>query len=329
MFDAVGGYWESFRGERLFLTGGTGFLGKWLLETLLHANELLDLGCRITVLSRDPARFAANHPQLSDPAAVSFLAGDARDFGFPEGEYKFIIHAATDVAAETTAIDLFCSCLDGTRRVLEFARQSGCSDLLLVSSGAVYGAQPADLPAVAEEYRGAPDPLDTRSAYGEGKRCAEWLTKAYADAYRFEAKVARVFAVVGPYLPLDKQFAIGNFIGDALAEREIVIRGDGTACRSYLYAADLTVWLWNILLRGTAGEAYNVGGREAFSLAEVARRVGRLAGSSKGVRVLTPTDPRRPVERYIPDVDKAARELGLTSAISLDEAILRTLQWVR
>lgn len=329
VFDTVGHLWENFRGERIFITGGTGFFGKWLLETMLYANQQLDLGCRITVLSRNPVAFAESNPHLSDPALVSFVTGDVRDFVFPEGQFKFVIHAATDVVAPTDAVDLFSSCIDGTKRVLDFARQARCTDFLLASSGAVYGRLPVDMEAIPETYAGAPDTLDTRSAYGEGKRCSEWLTNAYGELYAFNVKIARCFAFVGPHLPLDKHFAIGNFIFDTLADKEIVIQGDGTAYRSYLYAADLAIWLWTILLCGSAGAAYNVGGDEAITIADLARRVNQCAGSHQGVTVMTPHDPENKPDRYIPCVRKAALDLGLTCRINLDEAIDRTLQWNR
>jgi dTDP-glucose 4,6-dehydratase len=329
VFDTVGPLWNNFRGQRIFITGGTGFFGKWLLESLLYANQRIDLGCRITVLSRNPVAFAESNPHLSDPAIVSFVTGDVRDFVYPEGQYKFVIHAATDVMADTPAIDLFFSCVGGTRRVLDFACQAGCSDFLLVSSGAVYGRQPEYLVAIPENHTAAPDPLNIKSAYGEGKRCAEWLANAYGEEHRFAVKIARCFAFVGPYLPLDKHFAIGNFIRDALADEGIVIQGDGTPYRSYLYAADLAIWLWTILLRGHSGVAYNVGSDEPITIAELARRVTQLAGSDKAIKVLTPSNPLKTAERYVPDVQKAGHELGLKTWIPLDEAIHKTLQWVK
>jgi dTDP-glucose 4,6-dehydratase len=327
VFDSLGPLWESFRGQRVFITGGTGFFGKWLLETLLYANQRLDLNCQITVLSRDPKKFTENNPHLSNPTHVSFVTGDVRDFIYPAGQYEFIIHAATDVINPTNAIDLFSSCMDGTKRVMEFSRQAGCSNFLLVSSGAIYGRQPDTMAAIPETYMGAPDILDIKSAYGEGKRCSEWLAIAYGEEYRFAVKVARCFAFVGPHLPLDKHFAIGNFIRNALAKKEIVIRGDGTPYRSYLYVADLAIWLWTILLHGQAGAAYNVGGDEAITIADLARRINLVAGSEKDVKVMMPADPTRRTDRYIPDLSKITLNLGLTCRINLDEAIRRTLLW--
>ena len=244
--------WSEASGKSFFITGGTGFFGMWLLESFAHINDQLALGMRATILTRDPAAFARKTPHLAARADLQFIQGDIRSFPFPEGQFDYIIHAATEVRAklnEEAPQEMLDAIIAGSRRVLDFAAQCGVKKLLLTSSGAVYGKQPSEITHISEDYLGAPDPLLPGSAYGEGKRLAEHMCCVHAHQHGYEAKIARCFAFVGPHLPLDAHFAIGNFIRDAISGMPIQINGDGTPMRSYLYASDLAVWLWTILFK--------------------------------------------------------------------------------
>ena len=331
--------WEPLRGTSLFISGGTGFFGVWLLEAILAANRERSLGCRVMVLSRDPARFAAKAPYLVADPALSFIEGDVRDFRFPEGPITHVIHAATEASASLTADDpqvMFDVCVEGTRRMLALAEEKRSQRFLFTSSGAVYGRQPPELTHVPEDFCGGPDPLNVRNAYAEGKRAAEMLCAIAARSLAsggpgLHVSIARCFAFVGPHLPLDAHFAIGNFIRDCVAGGPIRIGGDGTPFRSYLYAADLAEWLSTILLRGEAGRAYNVGSEEAVSIRQLADRVADVAAAiwpDRGrpeIVIAKQPQPGQPAERYVPSCGRARSELGLKPATSLDEAIHRTL----
>lgn len=321
--------WDEVRGSRIFITGGTGFFGKWLLESLLYANDKLNLNCQITVLTRSPENFTALVPHLAKHQVVSLIQGDVRNFQFPSGTFTHIIHAATESSAKLNAENpllMLDTIIEGTRHTLDFAKVCGARKLLFTSSGAVYGKQPPEMTHIPEDYNGAPDPLDPKSTYGEGKRLAEHLCALYADK-NLEIKIARCFAFVGPYLPLDAHFAIGNFIRDALNGGPILIKGDGTPQRSYLYGADLAIWLWTILIRGKSLHPYNVGSEKSQSIAETAERVAICAGNYIDIKILGKPAPNQPVERYVPATQWAKRELGLEQLIPLDEAILRTNQF--
>lgn len=318
--------WETLAGHRVFITGGTGFIGKWLLATLLDADEAFDLDCRITVLSRNPAAFRRDWPAID--GRVAWTTGDVRDFASGDARYDTVIHAATDVVAHASPQAIFATCLDGTQRVLDLARTCGARQLLLISSGAVYGPLPAGMTHVPETHLGGPDPLLPGSAYGEGKRVSEWLA-AQAGGETLTVTIARVFALVGPHLPLDKHFAIGNFLRAALADDAITIQGDGTPHRSYLYAADMAAWLWAVLLRGRSGRAYNVGADEGLSIADLARRVCRVLDRAPRIDVMQAAAPGTVAAHYVPDVTRARQELGLPAPLPLDEAIARTAHWHR
>lgn len=316
--------WRSLAGQKLFITGGTGFVGKWLLATLLDANAAFGLGCRITVLSRDPASFLNHWPAMN--GRVDWIVGDVRDFQIGTEKYDVIIHAATDVVAQASPQDVFLTCLEGTRQVLAFARASGARRLLLLSSGAVYGPIPAGMTHVPETHLGGPDPLLANSAYGEGKRVSEWLV-AQAAADGLDVHVARLFAAVGPHLPLNRHFAVGNFLNAAIKGEDILVNGDGTPFRSYLYAADMAAWLWAVLLRGQSGRAYNVGAEESLSILALAYRVAEVLQARVDVRVARTVPPDHEQQHYVPLTRRAITELGLGMPLSLDEALWRTARW--
>lgn len=316
--------WRSLAGQKIFITGGTGFVGKWLLATLLDANAVFGLGCRITVLSRNPASFLNDWPAMD--GLVDWIAGDVRDFSIGTEHQDVIIHAATDVVAQVSPQDVFLTCLEGTRRVLALARASGVRKLLLLSSGAVYGPLPAGMTHVPETHLGGPDPLLAASAYGEGKRVSEWLaTQVSVDG--LDIHVARLFAAVGPHLPLDKHFAVGNFLHSAIKGEDIVVNGDGTPYRSYLYAADMAAWLWATLLRGKPGRAYNVGSEDALSILNLAHRVAEVLKVNIDVRAASVAPPGHVAQHYVPQTQRAFAELGLGAPLGLDEALRRTARW--
>ncbi len=137
--------WEELRGQRLFMTGGTGFFGIWLIESFLWANEKLGLGAEIHVLSRDPAAFLRKMPHLEGQPGLRFQAGNMARFDIPAGQFSHVIHAATESYDMSAAADLLAAFdrdLEGTRRVLDLAGQCRAKRVLLTSSGTSMAGSP-------------------------------------------------------------------------------------------------------------------------------------------------------------------------------------------
>lgn len=314
--------WEDIRGQRMFLTGGTGFFGKWLIASFLRINERLDLGANLCVLSRNP-------PCLMHPA-LTWIRGDVRDVTFPNGGFSHIIHAATTSAAETWHGEPPLSKIDtvvwGTRRILEFAATCGTRKFLLTSSGNAYGPMLPGHRTFHEDDLCGPDlTMPTTSALGEAKRMAELMTRIYAANHSFEAKICRCFTFHGPYLPLDIHYAMGNFIRDTLRGGPIVVQGNGTAIRSWMYMSDLTVWLWVLLFRGAPNRLYNVGSDEAVSVREAAYRVADITGTTVQFQNAPETRATASSNVYMPDVQRIKNELGVELTVGLDAAIRKTV----
>jgi len=320
--------WEHLRGGRIFVTGATGFFGIWLLESFAFANKSLDLGAKLVGLSRDPNAFYAKAPHLAQESSIALYRGDVRDFDFPNGSFTHVIHAGTTSSAPVLSSVMLDTIIRGTKRTLEFALAAGAKRFLFVSSGAVYGKQPPEMTHIPETYLGSPDVMDPKSAYGEGKRVGELLCAIAHQEHGLEATIARCFAFVGPHLPLDAHFAIGNFIRDAMNGEPIKVK-DGSPYRSYLYAADLAVWLWTILFNGVACHPYNVGSDQEITIAGLAKTVASTFNNSVKTHSTSTPDPRSPVSRYVPSVGRAESEMGLRVLVPLNQSILRMAAWHR
>jgi dTDP-glucose 4,6-dehydratase len=140
--------------------------------------------------------------------------------------------------------------------------------------------------------------------------------------------IARGFTFGGPGTPARSKFAIGNFIQDVLEGKPIVVKGDGTPIRSYMYGADLAVWLWTLLAKGRAGRAYNVGSEREVSILSLAEAVSAQIGKQR-VEILCPANPRGPTERYVPSTQRARDELHLKENFELHQIIRKTVAWER
>jgi dTDP-glucose 4,6-dehydratase len=330
IIDQTRDLWQALAGERLFITGGTGFFGAWLLESFVWANQRLNLGAQAVVLARDPEAFLQRaSARMRDPALL-LLRGSAESFAFPQGKFACVLHASTErYGAGRDNVLSFEHDVLGTKRTLDLAVQAGAGGYLFTSSGAVYGKQPTDVSHVPESFAGGPEASDPNSGYAQAKRSAEFLCAAYAARHGLRASIARCFAFVGPHLPLDINFAIGNFMRDAMAGGPITIGGDGTPYRSYMYASDLAVWLWTLLFRGPAGRPYNVGSDHALSIAELAREVVQTVAPSARISQARAPVPGQLAERYVPSIARAKNELGLQLTVDLPTAIARSVAWHR
>lgn len=328
----VGADWDTLRRAEVFITGGTGFFGIWLVESLLWANERYGLGLRVSVLTRDAARFRAGRARhLAGRSDLVVVEGTMTAIPRDGGPYSHIIHAASETNVEQSAdwaARHVAGALGGMTSVLDLARQHRAKAVLLTSSGAVYGQADSIVDLRSVEGPGSiAEMTSEKMVYGQAKRMMEIMAAIGAQQIGCRALIARCFAFVGPYLPLDSNYAIGNFMRDVLARRDIVINGDGTPLRSYLYAADLIAWLLAILARGQSGRPYNVGGDVAVSIADLARAVNRVAGNPVGVVIRQSPRPGAQPNAYLPDLRRVTTELGVKVGVSLDDAIGRTLAW--
>lgn len=331
IFQSTNNIWEPLRGKTIFLTGGTGFFGKWLLESFIYVNEKLSLNAKIISLSRNPEHFIEQYPFYKEyKNSVRFVKGDILTYDFKLDEaVQFIIHAATaasDSLNKNNPLLMMDTITLGTRNILEFAITQSIEGFLFVSSGAVYGKQPLDVSNIQETDSFKIDINNSNAAYSEGKRIAELYCSTYFEKYNLPIKIARCFAFVGPYLPLDTHFAIGNFINNVIKKEDIVIRGDGSTTRSYMYASDLSIAIWKILLVGHNNKPYNVGVDSAYSLKDIAFMLKKNYGNN--VQIL---NLNKEVSKniYVPNIDVLKNELEIKNFVQIEDAIQKTINFAK
>jgi nucleoside-diphosphate-sugar epimerase len=328
---------SSLSNSKLFITGGTGFFGKWLLGAISYANKAHGCQIKVTALTRNPELARKNTADLFS-TGITLLAGDIRTFSLRENDFDYLIHGATSSDAKIQneqPEELRSVILDGTNNFLNFAAQNSSKNILFISSGAIYGPQDSGhflQPEIQNPFFNE----KSENYYALGKRRSEDLFLQFADSSSKNVSIARAFAFLGPYLPLDQHFAIGNFINNCLNQEDILIRGDGSPFRSYLYTADLVVWLLTILVKGENKISYNVGSDDGRSIQEIATVVKKIWMSREfesartrepQVLVLQKADPSNPILRYVPSIQLSSERLNLKPWTSLDAGIFKTIKF--
>ena len=315
----------------IFITGGTGFFGIWLLSLFKYINEEFGVNVKISVLSRNPNIFLSRYNDFNNLDWLTWLIGDVRHHLDIDMDCDYVIHGATDTSIDShrNYYNMFETIISGTKNILEVSLRNKARRILLISSGAAYGEQPFSMEKLTECTHIAPQTVDVRSVYGEAKRCMEMLGTMFSVQEDIHVNYARCFTFMGPGIPLNGQFAFGNFIRDALRGQYIHLNTSGNAIRSYLHGADLAVWLLTILLKGEKNEIYNVGSSNEISIRQLAEMVKVSVAPEKGIKSLVRSDtsPTR-FNRYVP-CTKKIQNLGCIQHFSIIDGIKHTYNFAK
>ena len=315
--------------KTLLLIGGTGFFGKSFLDCykrgLLAGWDIT----KVLLMSRNVERLRIEAPELLD-SSIQLLAGDVGVINsLPNADY--VIHAAASTDARS-----YIGQPDVEKRNIQAATYNYCklakaghskSKILYVSSGAVYGPQPSNLQLLSEAYElgGLEGFVDGKRDYAFAKRDAEQAIQELGRK-NLNVAIARCFAFVGPWLPRDQHFAIGNFIQDGLLGRPINVNATFPVYRSYMYADDLVHWLMTIChTANPLCPIYNVGSDQAVTIGDLAE----LVAQKFTVDISKAGLSKKSVDRYVPSITKAKEVLGLQLSIDTAGAIDKTIAAIR
>ena len=307
--------------KKIFITGGTGFFGISMLR-FLQENKLYN-NYSLYLLTRNILKFKLRCPKSIDLSNINLIEGNILDTSsFPKNIFNYVIHAATDSTAglKLNHLDRSVQIVNGTRNVLEWCKNADVKRFLFISSGGVYGT----INKPVFEYENiCPLISNIDNTYSVSKIYSEHLCFLYASRYNFSTSVARCFSFVGRDLPKDAHFAIGNFLGDVIKDKSIIINGDGLPIRSFMDQDDLANWLFKILFFGEANEIYNVGSDEEISIKNLAELIKKIFKSNVKIDLKNKTINGQSSKRnyYVPNIDKAKSELNLTLNFSLEDSI--------
>lgn len=312
----------------ILFIGGTGFFGKAFLNYIKSNPSNIN---SITIVGRSAENFLENNKEFIELDNVKYVYGDIlNDLSqLKDISFSHVIHAAADSTNVTNLSHLqrYKQIVEGTKNVLEFVRHHlPESKLLFISSGGVYGDMPSNKKSFIESDMWKSDILDSSNVYTVSKRTAEHLCSLYYDEYNLNISIARCFCFSGIHLPLNVHFAIGNFIKDALAGDNIIIKGDGKSIRSYLDQDDLSEWILEILKKDSFQKTvYNIGSDESISISDLAFLVRDISKKPIEVKILNENDANLKRSIYVPECKKIKEKFNLTQRVSLSESILKMM----
>lgn len=271
-----------FDGKRILITGATGLIGSFMVETLAWMNAHLNTGIRIYAAGRSESGMRARFGALYDKDFFCFVPYDARKPVAFDFKVDYAVHAACSahpLAYSTDPVGTMQANLMGTIQLLEYVRSCEGARFIFLSTGETYGENP-DLPeGFSENSHGYVDPINPRSCYPESKRAAETLCASYAAQYGVEALVARLCHVYGPTITAANSRADAQFLRKALAGEDIIMKSLGSQVRSYCYVADAVSAILALLAKGESGHAYNIANRNSVaSIREYAETLARIGG---------------------------------------------------
>jgi len=327
--------WEDMRNKTVLVTGGGGFLAAYLVKSLLAVGRLYKLNIKVICVARSirsvETRLSA-YLGSTDLSIVLHYISQPLPNNFPHAD--FIIHCASQASPKYYCIDPVGTLLAnsvGTMLLLEHAVKSQAEKFLFFSSGEVYGVPVDPSQLVGEQDYGYIDPMNVRSCYAESKRIGETMCAAWAQQHGLHTTVVRPFHTYGPGMALDDGRVFADFVADAVAKRDIVLKSDGLALRPFCYIADATIGFLTALLTGGKAEAYNVANPNAeISIRDLATIVAGLfpergTGTRFEVPVSSDTYYKSPISRSCPSVDKI-KGLGWSPTVGVSDGFRRTIQ---
>jgi len=321
---------NDLKNQKVYVAGGTGFMGSWIAEFISFLNDNYQFNASLIIVSRNTESFREEKKHLAHRKDIQFINKDVRNLNEIPSDCSYIIHAAASPdnrAHMSNPIETISTITKGTDNLIDSAfRLPNLKKFLYLSSGQVYGKCVSENEFISESDFGPLDCNKITSIYPEAKRLAEATCCAYSSQYKLPNVIARPFSFIGPYQSLSKPWAINNFINDALNNKTIRIIGNGEPVRSFMYPADLVVWILKILVSGKLNTAYNIGSPMGISLKDAAKKIVQIAQTNVNIDIRFNNNDSN---HFVPDITLCEKELGLKLNYDIDKTFRRSIEWFK
>lgn len=279
--------WKDLAGKTVVVTGAAGFLGGYLVRVLTSLARAGKISAPVKVVAvvRDVDKAKLKFDLGSGGGAdLEFVQHDLSNPSGLHLEGDWFIHAASLASPKYYGkfpVETYAPNILGTHHLLQLAKACSAEKFAFISSSEVYGRPLNSIP-VDEKSFGFLDPATARAAYAESKRMGETICTAWMHQHKIPVFIARPFHTYGPGLALDDGRVFADLVADAVHGRDILLNSDGSAKRAFCYVTDAITAIFHVLLLGQAGQAYNVGNKQAvLSVLELAEMICSLVPEKK------------------------------------------------
>ncbi len=330
-FKGVNESLEELRNQIILITGGTGFMGKWLTEAIVFLNVHHNYNIKLYLLARNTEFFRTSVPHLAKHKFIKLIEQDIKSVSELPYDINYVIHAAASPDSRehnTQPLKTVNTIVKGTTNILEACwRLQALNKIINVSSNNIYGHIDSNVNGIRENQMGYLDCNLVGSIYAESKRTAEAICAAFKNQQRLPIITVRPFTFIGPYQSLEKPWAANNFMRDALLGGPIRILGDENTVRSYLYGSDMAIWILKILAVGKVNVTYNIGGEVGISLKELAKIVAGNFSEKIEIQVKSSKEFIEKHSFSIPDLQLLKKDCKVSQQIALEESISKTIRF--
>jgi dTDP-glucose 4,6-dehydratase len=300
-----------------------------LTEAIVYLNAIHDYKIKLYLLARNIEAFRVSVPHLAKHKFIYLINQDVRTVSDLPNDINYVIHAAASPDSRehnTQPLKTVDTIVKGTSNILEACwRLQDLRKFINISSNNIYGHVASNEQGIAENEMGYLDCNSIGSIYAESKRTAEAICAAFKNQQRLPIITVRPFTFIGPYQSLEKPWAANSFMRDALLGGPIRILGDENTVRSYLYGSDMAIWLLKILAVGKVNAVYNIGGIEAISLKDLAKKIAEQFSTKIEIQVKSSKDFSSSNRFNTPNLESLKKDCNVVQQIGLIEAIKKTI----